>query len=116
MVSVITQSKLNLIGGYLATMYEKITVGYIDLHLIWQFPPQAVITVATVLVQSVSLCGQREANNCLKSLLNLNWYGQYFGVPFVSKLHFQNMLYNIYYISTTYIRSRRHLLDLDASI
>ena len=38
----------------------KIVVGCVDLHLIWQFPPQAVITVATVtvLVQSVSLCGQ----------------------------------------------------------
>ena len=30
-----------------------------------------------------------------------------YGVPFVSKLHFQNMLYNIYYISTTYSCDQR---------
>ena len=56
MVSVITQSNLNMIGGYLATRYEKNRSRIIlYFHLIWQFPPQA---VATVLVQSVSLCGQ----------------------------------------------------------
>ena len=43
---------------------RKIVVGCVDLHLIWQIPPQAVITVATVL----------EKVKYTQPLLKLNWY------------------------------------------